>query len=344
MKMLVTGGCGFIGSNFVRYWQNKYPHDEITVLDKLTYAGHRENLTGLNFRFVHGDICEPKVVSEAMDRVGIVVHFAAESHVDRSIVGPGVFLQTNVIGTQVLLEEARRQNIKLFHHVSTDEVFGSLPFNRPDLKFNEQSLYAPNSPYSASKAASDHIVRAYHKTYGLPVTLTNTSNNYGPYQDPEKLIPRFVTNLLEGKKVPLMGEGENIRDWCYVGDHCRAIDVIVHAALDREKIVGETFCVGGNAEISNLQVTHEILRMLGKDESWIEHVPHRLGHDERYAVDSSKIKRVLGWKPAFDLEIWLEQTIEWYKENPWWWRPLKEGRPIIDPEMQINMARSKEAR
>ena len=317
MNVLVTGGCGFIGSNFVRHWAQRHPHDTITVLDNLTYAGHAENLSGVDFSFVQGDICDPEAVTRAMKDAEVAIHFAAESHVDRSIVGPGIFVQTNVLGTQVLLEEAVKRNLRLFHHVSTDEVFGSLPLDRPDLRFDETTPYSPHSPYSASKAASDHLVRAYHKTYGLPITISNTSNNYGPYQDPEKLIPRFVSNLLEDKKVPLMGEGENVRDWCFVGDHCRAIDCIVHAALDNAAIIGETFCVGGDEERSNLQITMEILRILGKDETSIERVPHRLGHDMRYAIDSSKIRRVLGWKPEHELEEWFERTVDWYKQNEW---------------------------
>lgn len=335
MKIFITGGCGFIGSNFVRFWRTKYPKDEITVLDKLTYAGHKENLSDVEHTFVQGDICDAPVVARAMQNADVVVHFAAESHVDRSIVGPGVFVQTNVIGTQVLLEEALRQKVKLFHHVSTDEVFGSLPLDKTELRFNESTNYSPHSPYSASKASSDHLVRAYHKTFGLPITITNTSNNYGPYQDPEKLIPRFITNLIEEKKVPLMGNGENVRDWCYVEDHCSAIDLIINSALKDQKIVGETFCVGGNSEKSNLEITNALLRIFEKDSSWIEKIPHRLGHDERYAIDSSKIKRMLGWKPVNDLEKRIVETVQWYKDNTWWWKPLKQGRPLIDPDIQL---------
>ena len=338
MKLLVTGGCGFIGSNFVRHWCAKYPKDDIVVLDKLTYAGHTENLSEVPYALIQGDICDPTTVANAMRGVDVVVHFAAESHVDRSIVGPAVFIQTNVAGAQVLLEESRREHIKLFHHVSTDEVFGSLPLDRPGLRFNEDTPYAPRSPYSASKASSDHIVRAYHETYGLPVTITNSSNNYGPYQDPEKLIPRFITNLLLREKVPLMGKGENVRDWCYVGDHCEAIDRIIHAALDTGEIIGETFCVGGNAERSNMQVTTELLRIFGKDASWIQHVPHRLGHDERYAIDSSKMKHVFGWEPTHDFELWLEKTVAWYKENEPWWKALRKNRPAIDSDVQSERA------
>ena len=244
MKILVTGGAGFIGSNFVHYWVEKYPKDEIVVLDKLTYAGHKENLSGLPIKFIKGDICDPEVVSRAIKGVDVVAHFAAETHVDRSVLGPGVFIQTNVVGTQVLLQNSLVEGVKLFHHVSTDEVFGSLPLNRPDLKFSEISSYNPHSPYSASKAASDHLVRAWHETYGLPVTISNTSNNYGPWQDREKFIPRFIANLVIGEKLPLMGKGENVRDWIYVEDHCRAIDMIIHAALKDEKIMRDFLCGG----------------------------------------------------------------------------------------------------
>lgn len=323
MRVLITGGAGFIGANFVRHWAKKYPTDQIRVLDKITYAGHLENLSGVKYTLVKGDICNPSDVDKAMSKVDVVVHFAAESHVDRSILGPGVFVQTNVLGTQVLLQHAVKHKIKLFHHVSTDEVFGSLPINKPKLKFTEETPYSPNSPYSASKASSDHFVRVWHETYGLPTTISNTSNNYGPYQDPEKLIPRFITNLLTGQKVPLMGKGENIRDWIHVSDHCLAIDLIIHSALKDKSVIGQTFCVGGNAEKSNLQVTEEILRLLGKGKSWIQPIEHRLGHDARYAIDSSKIRRKLGWKPKYNFEQGLAETVKWYKNNEWWWKPLK---------------------
>lgn len=337
MKILVTGGAGFIGSNFVRYWTEKYPKDHILVFDKLTYAGHKENLRGLTVDFVQGDICDADQVDSVMNKIDVVVHFAAETHVDRSILGSSVFMNTNILGTHLLLQQALKHKVKLFHHVSTDEVFGSLPLNKPKIKFNENSPYNPHSPYSSAKASADHFVRAWHDTYGLPVTITNTSNNYGPYQDPEKLIPRFITNLIEEKKIPLMGKGENVRDWIYVLDHCSAIDTIIHAALDDSKIIGETFCVGGESERSNLQVTKAILKLMKKNDSMIERVEHRLGHDMRYAIDNSKIKRVLGWKPKFKFEDWLTETVEWYKDNGWWWRPLKEGRPIVDPSEQMKL-------
>lgn len=341
MKLLVTGGAGFIGSNFVHYWQGAHPQDEIVVFDKFTYAGHLENLQDIplvsNFHIFRGDICDANAVRDVMEGRDAVIHFAAESHVDRSIINPQEFLQTNVIGTGILLEAARDLGISIFHHVSTDEVYGSLPLDKPDLKFNEESPYNPHSPYSASKAASDHLVRAYHKTYGLPVTITNTSNNFGPWQDPEKLIPRFVTNLMDARKVPLMGEGENVRDWIHVIDHCRAIDMVVHGALEDEKLVGETFCVGADSERTNMEITKQILKLTGNDESMIEYIPHRLGHDSRYAIDSSKIRKVLGWQPQYSLEEWLGRTVSWYAKNRVWWEMLKEGRPVIDPSIQTEL-------
>jgi len=345
MKLLVTGGAGFIGSNFIRYWLDKYSQDQIVNLDKLTYAGHLSSTQDFaqnpNYNFIHGDICDSQIVEQAMQGVDVVAHFAAESHVDRSIIGPKVFLETNVLGTQVLLDEALKQNIKLFHHVSTDEVFGSLPFQPKTEKFDETTPYNPHSPYSSSKASSDHLVRAYHTTYGLPVTISSTSNNYGPFQDPEKLIPRFILNLLQDKKVPLMGKGENIRDWCYVLDHARAIDTIIQAALKDSKIIGETFCVGGNSERSNLEVTQELIKLLGQDDQSIEYVDHRLGHDLRYAIDSSKIKNMLGFEPEYNFEDWLAKTVKWYQENEWWWKPLiKEERLVVDRIVQKSYAPS----
>lgn len=325
MKLLVTGGAGFIGSNFIHYWLKNHPNDQVVNLDALTYAGHLESLKDVegnsNYQFIEGDITDTEIVAQAMGGVDTVVHFAAESHVDRSVVDPLTFVKTNVLGTAVLLNAALERKVKRFHHVSTDEVFGQLGTNDPP--FNEQTPYKPRTPYSASKAGSDHLVRAYLETYGLPVTITNGSNNLGPFQDPEKLIPRFITNLLEGQKVPLMGHGENIRDWLYVEDYCSAIDLV----LEKGK-VGETYCAGGE-EKSNLEVTKKILQILGKDESMIEYVGHRLGHDLRYAIDSSKLKD-LGWEAEKGFDERLEETIRWYKENEWWWKPLKKGRPVID--------------
>ncbi|MDO8486495.1 MAG: dTDP-glucose 4,6-dehydratase [Candidatus Staskawiczbacteria bacterium] len=339
MKILVTGGCGSIGSNFIRYWLSKYSKDRITNLDKLTYAGHLSSTSDFaknsNYKFVKADICNQNVVNEVMREVDVVVHFAAETHVDRSIIGPQIFLQTNVLGTQVLLDAALKAKIKLFHYVSTDEVFGSLLLKPKSLKFNEKTPYNPHSPYSASKAASDFLVRAYHTTYGLPITITNTSNNFGPFQEPEKLIPRFIINLLNGQKIPLMGKGENIRDWIYVLDHVRAIDMVIQKALKNSKIIGETFCVGANSEKSNLEITKTLLKLTGNNSQMIQFVGHRLGHDLRYAIDAAKIKKVLGWEPEYKFEIWLEKTVKWYQENSWWWKPLlKENRPVVDRSAQ----------
>ena len=324
MKLLVTGGAGFIGSNFIHYWLKKHPQDKILNLDKLTYAGNLASLTDLedqpNYRFVKGDIGNAKLVNELMKEVDLVVAFAAESHVDRSILGPQVFVETNVLGTQVLLEAAVKAGVKRFHHISTDEVFGALKDGRKD-KFCEETPFRPNSPYAASKAASDCLVRAYFKTYGLPISITNCSNNYGPYQFPEKLIPLAITNLLEGKKVPVYGDGMQVRDWLYVEDHCRAIDLVV---CD-DKSIGETYCVGGlTKDIPNIEVVRKILKIMGRGEEMIEYVKDRPGHDRRYSVDWSKIKRELGWKPLYDFDTWLEKTIKWYKNNTDWWKPLKE--------------------
>ncbi len=324
MKTLVTGGAGFIGSNFILYWFKNHPNDKIINLDKLTYAGNLENLKLLegnsNYQFIHGDICDPEIVEKAMNGVDTVVHFAAETHVDRSIFKPADFIKTNVLGTQVLLEKALKNEVKRFHHVSTDEVYGSLKLK--DLnKFNERTNYDPRSPYSASKAGSDHLVRAYYHTYNLPTTISNCSNNYGPFQFPEKMIPLAITNILENKNVPIYGDGLYVRDWLYVEDHCRAIDLI----LEKGKI-GETYCIGGlNEDISNLSVVEKILKILGKKEDMIEFVKDRPGHDRKYAVDWSKIKTELGWKPMHSFDEWLKKTVEWYKENEQWWKSVKSG-------------------
>src|SRR3989344_2948595 len=323
MKLLITGGCGFIGSNFVRFWRDKYPFDSIEVIDKLTYAGHRENIKNVKNIKIHiGDICNNNPIERVAKNKDVIVHFAAESHVDRSISVPDDFIKTNIIGTHNLLKVALKMKIKLFHHVSTDEVFGSLPLKGNE-KFSESSICNPHSPYSASKASSDHLVRAYYETYGLPITISNTSNNFGPYQDPEKLIPRIVTNLILGKKVPLMGKGENVRDWIYVEDHCSAIDLIIHSGLKDKKIIGETFCIGANEEKSNLEIAIDILKHFSKGKNWIEYIPHRLGHDLRYAIDASKIKRVLDWRPKYSFDEYLSKTIEWYKQNITWWEKYK---------------------
>lgn len=324
MKLLVTGGAGFIGSNFILYWLKHHPDDEIVNLDKLTYAGNLENLVTVeknpHYHFIHGDIIDSNSVTRAITNTDIVVHFAAESHVDRSIREPSTFVMNNIVGTHVLLEAALAARVKHFHHVSTDEVYGSLALDET-YKFNEKTCYAPRSPYSASKAAADHLVRAYYHTFGLPVTLTNCSNNFGPYQFPEKLIPLAITNILEDKKIPIYGDGLNVRDWLYVEDHCRAIE----AVLQRGK-VGETYCVGGlTRDINNLEVVKKILHFMGRDESLIEFVNDRAGHDRRYAVDWTKIKTELDWQPEHEFDVWLQKTIEWYKQNQSWWKRVKSG-------------------
>ena len=323
MKLLVTGGAGFIGANFIHYWLRNYPKDEIINLDKLTYAGNLNNLksaTSKNYFFIKGDITDKKIVANIISGVDTLVHFAAESHVDRSISGPQVFLKTNVLGTQVLLDNALRAGVKRFHHISTDEVFGALSLKTKN-KFSENTKYCPNNPYAASKAASDHLVYAYWKTYGLPVTITNCSNNFGPYQNPEKFIPRAITNLIDGQKVPIYGDGLYVRDWLYVEDHCRAIDFVL-----KKGKVGETYCVGGmHKEISNLDVIKLLCKTMKKDfAASVEYVPDRPGHDRRYAVDWGKIKKELGWQPKCQFSTWLERTVAWYVENESWWRSLKQ--------------------
>lgn len=324
MRFLVTGGAGFIGSNFIRYWLKKHYKDRIINLDKLTYAGNLTSLKDIegncNYRFVKGDICNGRLVEKIMADVDVVIHFAAETHVDRSILGPQAFIKTNVMGTQVLLDAALRNKVKRFHHISTDEVFGSLSLYSKK-KFNEKTPFSPNSPYAASKAAADLLVRVYFKTYGLPITITNCSNNFGPYQFPEKLIPLAITNILEGKKVPIYGDGRYVRDWLYVEDHCRAIELVIQKGK-----IGETYCVGGmKKEINNLEVIKKICRIMKKKFSQvIEFVKDRPAHDRKYAVEWSKIKKELGWEPRYDFDKWLEKTVHWYKENEWWWKPLKE--------------------
>jgi len=326
MKLLVTGGAGFIGSNFILYWLKKYPQDKIVNLDKLTYAGNLENLKSVeknpNYEFVQGDICNPQLVNSLINnnQIDTIVHFAAESHVDRSILDPAPFIKTNIEGTYVLLEAALKNKLKRFHHISTDEVFGALPLETKE-KFNDLTPYHPRSPYSASKAASDHLVHAYYTTYNLPVTISNCSNNYGPYQFPEKLIPLAITNVLEGKKVPVYGDGLYVRDWLYVEDHCQAIDLI----LQKGKI-GETYLIGGlTVDISNIEIVKKILKIMKKDESEIEFVKDRPGHDRRYAIDWSKINRELGWKPEHNFDEYLKLTVDWYLKNQDWWRRLKNA-------------------
>ena len=322
MKLLVTGGAGFIGANFIRYWLKNHPKDKVVNLDKITYAGHlsstKDYKDNKNYTFIKGDICDPKIVNKAINGIDYIVHFAAESHVDRSVLGPKTFVLTNVVGTQVLLEAALKHKVKRFHHVSTDEVFGALPLDS-EKKFTENTLYDPRSPYSASKAASDHLVRAYFHTYGLPITITNSSNNYGSFQDPEKFLSRMITNLIDDKKLPIYGDGKYVRDWLHVNDHCRAIDIV----LNKSK-VGETYLVGGlTDDVDNLEVAKKLLKIFGKTEDYLKYVKDRPGHDRRYAVDWSKLNR-LGWVPKYDFDGGLAETVEWFKDNEWWWRPLKK--------------------
>lgn len=322
MKILVTGGAGFIGSNFIRYWLGKYQDDKIVNLDSLTYAGNLENLKEVdknpNYSFVKGDICDQKLVNDLVKGIDLIVHFAAESHVDRSVMNSEDFIRTNIEGTRVLLDAAKNNGNIRFHHVSTDEVFGALGMD--DAKFNENTPYDPRSPYSASKAGSDHLVRAYYHTHSLPITISNCSNNYGSYQFPEKLIPLFITNLIEGKKVPVYGDGQNIRDWIHVGDHNRGVEMII-----KNGKIGETYCLGGNNEIRSIDITKMILALMNKDEEMIEFVKDRPGHDLRYAIDFSKAKEDLGWEPEYDFEHGLKETVEWYKENEEWWKNIKSG-------------------
>ncbi len=322
--ILVTGGAGFIGSNFIHYWMERYPEDRIVNLDALTYAGNLANLRTVenrpNYTFVHGDIRDVALVDEIMTGVDWVVHFAAETHVDRSISDPDSFLSTNVMGTHTLLKSALKHRVKRFHHVSTDEVFGSLELHSKK-KFNEKTAYDPHSPYSASKAASDHLVRAYGKTYGLNYTITNCSNNYGPYHFPEKLFPLAITNLIEGEKVPIYGDGLNVRDWLFVTDHARAIEKV----LLTESLPRRTYLVGGlTKDISNLEAIKTILKLMSKDESVIEFIKDRPGHDRRYSVDWSQINQELDWQPSVSFTEGLRTTIDWYIKNPQWWKPLKE--------------------
>jgi len=323
MKILITGGAGFIGSNYIDCWLKKYPNDSIVNLDVLTYAGNLENLRDLennkNYKFIKGDICDEVLVNEVVKDFDLIVHFAAESHVDRSIIDCRDFIRTNVEGTKNLLDAARNNRGIRFHHVSTDEVFGSLgPDDRP---FNENTPYDPKSPYSASKAASDHLVRAYWHTYKLPITISNCSNNYGPYQFPEKIIPLFITNLLENKRVPVYGQGENVRDWIYVDDHNAGVDAVI-----KKGRIDETYCLGGGCELTNLELTKKILKALDKGEEMIDFVPDRPGHDLRYAMDYSKAKKELGWQPTVDFGEGLKKTIDWYKNNQSWWRNVKNGK------------------
>ena len=317
MKLLITGGCGFIGSNFIRNMLEKYPDYQITNLDKLTYAGNPDNLKDIesdpNYTFVKGDICDTDVVSKVMQDVDQVIHFAAESHVDRSIEDGAVFVRTNVLGTNTLLQGALDNDVERFIHVSTDEVYGSIK----EGSFSEMDDLKPSSPYSSSKAGSDLLAMSYYTTYDLPVTITRCTNNFGPYQYPEKLIPLFITNLMNNRKVPVYGSGMNVRDWIHVDDHCSGIDFVLNNGN-----TGEVYNIGGGSELTNLDITHRILAALDKDESMIEYVEDRKGHDFRYSLDCNKLKKI-GWKPKYDFDTALNSTIAWYVNNRWWWEPLK---------------------
>ena len=335
--LLITGGAGFIGSNFVHHWCHQYPQHRVIVLDALTYAGNRQTLADLegkdNFRFIQGDICDRELIDSLLreEQIGMVAHFAAESHVDRSILGPGAFVQTNVVGTFTLLESFRQYwNEKgqpqsdRFLHVSTDEVYGSLEPNDP--AFTEKTPYSPNSPYSASKAGSDHLARAYFHTYGMPTIITNCSNNYGPYHFPEKLIPLMCINILLGKPLPVYGDGQNVRDWLYVGDHCQALETVLHKGK-----AGETYNIGGNNEVKNLDLVTLLCQLMDElapdlpvkpASQLITFVKDRAGHDRRYAIDATKIRTELGWTPQETVEQGLRKTIQWYLENLDWWQPL----------------------
>ncbi|MFH1478620.1 MAG: dTDP-glucose 4,6-dehydratase [Candidatus Omnitrophota bacterium] len=318
MNILVTGGCGFIGSNFIRHILGRYPGYKIINLDKLTYCGNLDNLTDIennpNYKFVKGDICDESIVNQLVKSSSVIVNFAADTHVDRSIADASDFISTNVKGVYILLESARRNGIDKFVQVSTDEVYGSIL----EGSFKEEDALHPNSPYSASKAAGDLLALSYYSTFKLPIVITRSSNNFGPYQYPEKIIPLFITNLLEGKKVPLYGDGLNVRDWLYVLDNCKAIDLILHKGK-----IGEIYNIGGEYEIPNIRLTRTILKLLNKDDDMIELVEDRLGHDRRYSLDCSKIKK-LGFKPKKSFDVAIKETVEWYTSNASWWKSIKK--------------------
>ncbi|RTR36402.1 dTDP-glucose 4,6-dehydratase [Robertmurraya yapensis] len=323
MKLLVTGGAGFIGSNFVRYMVNKYPEYQVVNLDELTYAGNLENLKDIegnpNYKFVKGDIADRDFINNLFEteKFDYVLNFAAESHVDRSITNPDIFIKTNIQGTQILLDAAKRINVKKYLQVSTDEVYGTLGETG---YFTEETPLAPNSPYSASKAGADMLVRAYHETFDLPVNITRCSNNYGPYHFPEKLIPLMIINALHDKELPIYGDGLNVRDWLHVEDHCQAIDLVLHNGKN-----GEVYNVGGNNERTNVEIVKTILKQLEKSESLIKYVKDRPGHDRRYAIDATKLRTELGWKPKYNFDTGIEQTIEWYLNNREWWENIISG-------------------
>jgi len=317
MKILITGGAGFIGSNFVHHMLKAHKDYELVVLDKLTYAGRKENLADVlsDITFIKGDICNANDVEKSVKGCDTIINFAAETHVDRSITNPGEFIKTDVFGTHTLLEAARKHNISKYVQISTDEVYGSIQNG----SFTEESPIAPNSPYSASKAGGDMLVRSYYKTYGVPAIITRSSNNYGPYQYPEKIIPLFITNLMRGKKVPVYGDGMNVRDWLYVKDNCKGIDVVL-----RKGKIGEVYNIGGGYEVTNIELTKKIIKYMGKDNASIEYVKDRAGHDRRYSLNSEKTKK-LGWKPEADFDKTLKETIEWYKENKKWLKGLQSN-------------------
>ncbi|HVC13682.1 MAG TPA: dTDP-glucose 4,6-dehydratase [Acidimicrobiales bacterium] len=326
MRLLVTGGAGFIGSNFVRYWAAEHPGDRVVAYDALTYAGTRSNLEGMDVGFVHGDVCDLELATATLGReeIDTVVHFAAESHNSLAVLEPGLFFRTNVLGTQTMLEAARRHGVARFHHISTCEVYGDLALDT-DERFSEESPYRPRTPYNASKAGADHAVRAYAETYGLPVTITNCSNNYGPFQFPEKVVPLFTTRALDDQPLPLYESTQNRREWLHVSDHCRAID----AVLDRGR-VGETYHVGSGVEASIEQIADAVLGCLGKPASLKEIVPDRPGHDRRYLLDTTKIRNELAWRPLVGFDDGVAETVAWYAANRAWWEPLRGRAPVVE--------------
>ena len=326
MKICITGAAGFIGGNFAHYWFNHYPNDQIIAVDALTYAGNLATLKPLmdqaNFTFVKADITDGSTMAHLFDQYhfDVVVNFAAETHVDRSVIDPAVFLKTNILGVQVLMDLCRKYDVKRFHQVSTDEVYGDLPLDRPDLLFTESTPLHTSSPYSASKASADLLVNAYVRTYGLKATISRCSNNYGPYQFPEKLIPLMIQRALNDESLPVYGQGTNVRDWLHVYDHCSAIDLIIHNGKE-----GEVYNIGGHNERNNLEVVKTILKQLGKDESLIHFVKDRPGHDLRYAIDPTKMEKELGWKPVYTFDKGIKETIDWYLSNKDWWEPIVNG-------------------
>ncbi len=344
MKILVTGGAGFIGANFVEYMVNKYPEDEIINLDALTYAGNLETLKNVedkpNYKFIKGDIADREFIMDLFEkeRPDVVVNFAAESHVDRSIEDPEIFVKTNVLGTTTLLDASVKYGVKRYHQVSTDEVYGDLPLDRPDLFFTESTPLHTSSPYSSSKASADLFVQAYHRTYGLPTTISRCSNNYGPYQFPEKLIPLIISRALNDETIPVYGTGENVRDWLHVYDHCTAIDLII-----RNGKVGEAYNIGGHNERTNLEVVKTVLRALGKSEDLITYVTDRKGHDMRYAIDPTKMETELGWEPKYTFDTGIPQTIDWYLNNKEWWENIISGEyQNYFKEMYVDKGRAAE--